>query len=96
MDTTDNNLGIEFAPRTFSEYVGNYHVVNAIMAKVASGSLGNAILLSGYTGVGKTTLAMLIERVVNCQNPIYMHQYLVACKFSVDILLEAGYGVLCI
>ena len=64
MVTIDNNLGIEFAPRTFSEYVGNYHVVNAIMAKVASGSLGNAILLSGYTGVGKTTLAIDRKSVV--------------------------------
>ncbi len=55
-----------FRPQTFSEVIGQAHVVRTLTNAVKSGRLAQAYLFSGPKGVGKTTVARILAKVLNC------------------------------
>jgi len=56
-------------PRTFDDVVGQKHVLRAICNQVKSGQLSHAYLFCGTRGTGKTSIARILARAVNCENP---------------------------
>src|SRR3989344_9436335 len=56
----------KYRPKGFSEVVGQEHVVRPIMNAVRMGKVAHAYLFSGPRGVGKTTIARLIAKAINC------------------------------
>ncbi len=58
-----------YRPSTFEQVSGQEHVVLTIQNQYASGSLAHAYLFTGPRGVGKTTMARLIAKLVNCEAP---------------------------
>jgi len=58
----------KYRPKSFSEFVGQEHVVKTLENEIASGSISHAYLFAGPRGTGKTTLARLFAKSVNCQN----------------------------
>lgn len=58
----------KYRPQTFSDLIGQEHLTQTIVNEIASGRLAHAYLFSGPRGIGKTTLARLIAKAVNCQN----------------------------
>jgi DNA polymerase III subunit gamma/tau len=58
-----------YRPTTFKEVSGQEHVVRTIQNQYASESLAHAYLFTGPRGVGKTTIARLMAKLVNCQSP---------------------------
>ncbi len=58
----------KYRPKTFSEIVGQEHVVQTLINAILSGMVSHAYLFSGPRGSGKTTLARLLAKAVNCQN----------------------------
>jgi len=58
----------KYRPQTFKEFFGQEHVVKTIMNEIESGKISHAYLFSGHRGTGKTTLARLFAKAVNCQN----------------------------
>ncbi|MCL2285622.1 MAG: DNA polymerase III subunit gamma/tau [Firmicutes bacterium] len=56
-------------PRTFGEVVGQKHIVRALCNQITSGQISHAYLFCGTRGTGKTTIARLFARAINCQNP---------------------------
>jgi len=58
-----------YRPKTFSEVIGQDHVVRTLMNSVKQNKVGQAYLFSGPRGTGKTTVARLLARVINCQSP---------------------------
>lgn len=56
----------KYRPKAFGEVVGQEHVVTAIKNALKMGRVAHAYLFSGPRGVGKTTIARLIAKAVNC------------------------------
>jgi DNA polymerase-3 subunit gamma/tau len=55
-----------FRPEIFDKVIGQAHVVNVLKAQIASGSVPHAYLFSGTRGTGKTTMARLLAKGLNC------------------------------
>src|SRR3954447_24094690 len=62
-------LARKYRPRTFSDMVGQEHVVHALSNALASGRLHHAYLFTGTRGVGKTTLSRILAKSLNCVGP---------------------------
>ncbi len=56
-----------FRPRTFGEVVGQEPILNSLRASLKSGKIPHAYLFAGSRGVGKTTLARILARCLNCE-----------------------------
>ncbi len=59
----------KFRPDNFEEVVGQDHVVRALRNQITSGRIGHAYLFTGSRGTGKTSVAKIFARAVNCENP---------------------------
>jgi DNA polymerase-3 subunit gamma/tau len=59
-------LARKWRPKTFAELVGQEHVVTALANGLTRGQLHHAYLLTGTRGVGKTTLARILAKSLNC------------------------------
>ena len=59
----------KFRPKTFSEIVGQDHVIQTLKNQIKSGRIGHAYLLTGGRGTGKTSTAKILARAINCLNP---------------------------
>lgn len=58
----------KYRPKTFSEIIGQEHVVQTLTNAISSGAVSHAYLFSGQRGSGKTTMARLLAKAVNCEN----------------------------
>jgi DNA polymerase-3 subunit gamma/tau len=63
-------LARKWRPRTFAELVGQEHVVRALENALAQQRLHHAYLFTGTRGVGKTTLARIIAKSLNCETGV--------------------------
>jgi DNA polymerase-3 subunit gamma/tau len=63
-------LARKWRPRTFEELVGQEHVVRALTNALRQNRLHHAWLLTGTRGVGKTTLARILAKALNCETGI--------------------------
>jgi DNA polymerase-3 subunit gamma/tau len=63
-------LARKWRPRAFSEIVGQEHVVRALQNALAQGRLHHAYLFTGTRGVGKTTLARIVAKALNCETGV--------------------------
>jgi DNA polymerase-3 subunit gamma/tau len=61
-------LARKWRPRKFGEVVGQDHVVRALTHALTSDRLHHAYLFSGTRGVGKTTVARILAKAMNCES----------------------------
>lgn len=59
----------KFRPKTFAEVKGQDHIVTTLSNEISAGRIGHAYLFTGTRGTGKTTVAKIFARAVNCENP---------------------------
>ena len=63
-------LARKWRPRDFGSLVGQQHVVRALRHALANGRLHHAYLFTGTRGVGKTTLARILAKCLNCEKGV--------------------------
>ncbi|HMW30110.1 MAG TPA: DNA polymerase III subunit gamma/tau, partial [Plasticicumulans sp.] len=63
-------LARKWRPKRFAELVGQEHVVRALGNALANGRLHHAFLFTGTRGVGKTTIARILAKSLNCETGI--------------------------
>ena len=61
-------LARKWRPKTFADLVGQEHVVKALRNALEKGRLHHAYLLTGTRGVGKTTIARILAKSLNCEH----------------------------
>lgn len=59
----------KFRPSTFADVKGQDHIVTTLKNQLKAGRIGHAYLFTGTRGTGKTTVAKILARTVNCENP---------------------------
>ena len=60
----------KFRPNTFDEVKGQDHIVTTLKNQINSDRIGHAYLFCGTRGTGKTSVAKILARAVNCENPV--------------------------
>jgi len=58
----------KYRPQTFAEIIGQEHIIQTLTNAISSGIISHAYLFSGPRGSGKTTIARLLAKALNCQN----------------------------
>jgi DNA polymerase III subunit gamma/tau len=63
-------LARKWRPKNFSELVGQEHVLRALINSLTSGRVHHAFLFTGTRGVGKTTIARILAKCLNCEKGV--------------------------
>jgi len=60
----------KYRPSTFEDVKGQHAIVTSLQNQVKTGRIGHAYLLCGTRGTGKTTVAKIFAKAVNCEAPV--------------------------
>ena len=63
-------LARKWRPKDFADTVGQEHVLQALINALESGRLHHAYLFTGTRGVGKTTIARILAKALNCEKGV--------------------------
>ena len=69
----DNNLkvlALKYRPQTFDDLIGQEVVAETILNSIKANKVPNAYLFTGIRGIGKTTIARIVAKMLNCTNGI--------------------------
>ena len=58
----------KYRPKTFAEFIGQNHIVQTLQNAIKEGTFSHAYLFYGPKGTGKTTIARLFAKAINCEN----------------------------
>lgn len=59
----------KYRPKSFSEVIGQDYVVKTLKNAIKLGRVSHAYIFSGSRGIGKTTIARIVAKALNCKNP---------------------------
>lgn len=60
----------KFRPTGFEDVKGQDHIVTTLKNQIKMGRIGHAYLFTGTRGTGKTSVAKIFAKAVNCENPV--------------------------
>ncbi|MEG1986510.1 MAG: DNA polymerase III subunit gamma/tau [Clostridia bacterium] len=59
-----------YRPDTFDKLIGQKHIVKTLVNQINSGNISHAYLFTGTRGTGKTSVARIFAKAINCLNPL--------------------------
>ncbi len=68
MNNNSKVLALKYRPQTFSDLIGQEIVAETILNSIKTNKTPNAYLFTGIRGVGKTTIARIVAKSLNCKN----------------------------
>ncbi len=83
----------KYRPTTFDEVVGQNHVAQTLKNALQTDKLAHAFLFCGPRGVGKTTCARILAKVINCQNPSENKEPCNTCSSCVSFNDNASFNI---
>jgi DNA polymerase-3 subunit gamma/tau len=83
-------LARKYRPQTFDDVIGQAHVTQTLQNAITGGRVAHAMLFSGPRGTGKTTIARILAKAMNCEDGATPHPCN-TCRSCTDI--TAGRGV---
>ena len=78
-------LSRKWRPQSFNEVIGQIHVTQTLQNALSQNRLGHGYLFTGSRGVGKTSVARILSRSLNCTNPVNFNPCN-ECNLCIDIL----------
>ncbi|MFV1957580.1 MAG: DNA polymerase III subunit gamma/tau [bacterium] len=78
-------LARKYRPGSFSEVVGQEHVTRTLKNAIKAGRLGHAFLFSGIRGVGKTSVARILAKALNCEDSSTAEEPCGSCPSCLEV-----------
>ena len=85
MNNNSKVLALKYRPQTFDDLVGQEVVAETITNSIKADKIPNAYLFTGIRGVGKTTIARIVAKNLNCLNGIENNKCKAKCDNCVSI-----------
>jgi len=61
----------KYRPKTFEDVIGQEHITKTLQNQIIGGHVGHAYLFTGTRGTGKTSVAKIFAKSVNCLTPVH-------------------------
>ena len=61
----------KYRPKTFEEVIGQDHITKTLQNQIMNNHIGHAYLFTGTRGTGKTSIAKIFAKAVNCLTPVH-------------------------
>ncbi len=84
----------KYRPQRFSEVVGQEHITETLKNALKSDHLAHAFLFCGPRGVGKTTCARILAKVLNCEQPTAEMEPCNTCDMCVRMSKQASFNII--
>ena len=70
MNKNSKVLALKYRPQTFDDLIGQEVVAETIINSIKADKIPNAYLFTGIRGIGKTTIARIVAKTLNCPKGI--------------------------
>ena len=84
----------KYRPTTFDEVIGQDHIAKTLKNALQTDHLAHAFLFTGPRGVGKTTCARILAKIINCESPINKVEACNTCGSCTAFNENASFNIL--